>query len=286
MKTFGIISVLLLCAMLDFHASAQTAASLFRLSDSLQVAEIVSDKADMYGEVGHHGPAVENSHMALRIYFNDSGAIDLYSKSGRGMELMPYLWYPSPDAVVEYGAGSDMYFVGKTLGLGGIALWDGERMVRLTAGKGRTARVGQTKKGHFAEMISYGVPYCGDTVDVCIRIEVLSGRRDAMVTAEEISGRKLSFVTGVNFHPGQSVVVKERYVCVWGVHPSDVSDSPVPLGAGISYSKGDFLSVENVDGMVRMVSKPTSRLSTRVYGASALEAELNSAKRFEDYIAR
>ena len=48
-------------------AQAQTASSLFLRSDSLQVKEIVSDQADMYKKVGHHGPAVENSHMALRI---------------------------------------------------------------------------------------------------------------------------------------------------------------------------------------------------------------------------
>lgn len=62
-------------------AQAQTASSLFLRSDSLQVKELVSETADMYKKVGHHGPAVENSHMALRIYFNNSGAIDLYSKN-------------------------------------------------------------------------------------------------------------------------------------------------------------------------------------------------------------
>ena len=80
------------------NLSAQTAKSLFWRSDSLQVSEIVSETGDQYRKVGHHGPAVENSHLALRIYFNDSGAIDLYSKSGRGMELERYLWYPSAEA--------------------------------------------------------------------------------------------------------------------------------------------------------------------------------------------
>ena len=73
--------ILLVCVT----ASAQTAHSLFWRSDSLQVDEIVSETANQYKKVGHHGPAVENTYMALRIYFNDSGAIDVYSKSGRGM---------------------------------------------------------------------------------------------------------------------------------------------------------------------------------------------------------
>ena len=79
-------------ATLFFGASsaAQTATSLFWRSDSLQIKEIISEQAVQYTFVGHHGPAVENSHCALRIYFNDSGAIDVYSKSGKQMELEKY----------------------------------------------------------------------------------------------------------------------------------------------------------------------------------------------------
>jgi hypothetical protein len=93
---FIIISAVLLLAFED--AYAQTAKSLFWRSDSLQVVEIISDVPDKCSDVGHNGPAVENSHIALCLYFNDSGAIDLYSKRGRGMELNRYHWYPSADA--------------------------------------------------------------------------------------------------------------------------------------------------------------------------------------------
>ena len=144
--------------IITLAADAQTATSLFWRSDSLQVNEIVSETGDQYRKVGHHGPAIENSHMILRLYFNDSGAIDLYSKSGRGMELERYLWYPDAEQQAA-GAGVDGYIVGKTVGCGGIALWDGEKEVKLVATKGRTARVGDTKKGSYVEMIAYGVEY-------------------------------------------------------------------------------------------------------------------------------
>ena len=161
-------AVLLLCS----NAAAQSASSLFWRADSVQVKEIVSDKAVQYNFVGHHGPAVENSHCALRLYFNDSGAIDVYSKSGKQMELLKYLWYPTEKQQQEEGAGCDEYLVGRTVGLGGIALWDGEKEVKLVATGGRTARVGQTKGGSYAEIIAYGVEYMGDKVDVSIRIDV------------------------------------------------------------------------------------------------------------------
>ena len=266
-------------------AQAQTASSLFLRADSLQVKEIVAETADMYKKVGHHGPAVENSHMALRIYFNNSGAIDLYSKNGRGMELLKYKWYPTEKDQEENGAGCDEYMVGKTVGFGGIALWDGESEVKLVATGGRTARVGDTSKGSYAEMIAYGVPYKGDTVDISIRIDMFAKKREATVTATELSGKKVQFLTGVNYHEGERVSMGEGWVSVWGVHPANVSVDPKPVGAAILYNAKKFESVTKTENMVRLVSFPASSVSTKLVGASTKEAELNSAKRFEAYVS-
>ena len=266
-------------------AQAQTASSLFLRADSLQVKEIVAETADMYKKVGHHGPAVENSHMALRIYFNNSGAIDLYSKNGRGMELLKYKWYPTEKDQEENGAGCDEYMVGKTVGFGGIALWDGESEVKLVATRGRTARVGDTSKGSYAEMIAYGVPYKGDTVDISIRIDMFAKKREATVTATELSGKKVQFLTGVNYHEGERVSMGEGWASVWGVHPANVSTDPKPVGAAILYNAKKFESVTKTENMVRLVSFPASSVSTKLIGASTKEAELNSAKRFEAYVS-
>lgn len=266
-------------------AQAQTASSLFLRADSLQVKEIVAETADMYKKVGHHGPAVENSHMALRIYFNNSGAIDLYSKNGRGMELLKYKWYPTEKDQEENGAGCDEYMVGKTVGFGGIALWDGESEVKLVATGGRTARVGDTSKGSYAEMIAYGVPYKGDTVDISLRIDMFAKKREATVTATELSGKKVQFLTGVNYHEGERVSMGEGWVSVWGVHPANVSTNPKPVGAAILYNAKKFESVTKTENMVRLVSFPASSVSTKLVGASTKEAELNSAKRFEAYVS-
>lgn len=266
------------------HASAQTAKSLFYKADSLQVSEIVSETADLSAEVGHHGPAVENSHMALAICFNDSGAIDLYSKNGRGMELETYFWYPSAEDQETAAAGCDAYDFGTTLGFGGIALWDGEDEVRLVATKGRRARVGDTRKGCFAEIISYGIPYQGDMVDVSVRIDVQDKNREAEVTVTELSGRKILFVTGVCCRNGQKTVLGDGYVSVWGDHPGD--EAVIPVGTGIRYSEKDFVTVENTDEMIRLISRPMAQVKTVLVGASVKEAELNNAKRFEAYMMK
>ncbi|MDD5819888.1 MAG: DUF4861 family protein [Bacteroidales bacterium] len=273
-------AVLLLCS----NAAAQSASSLFWRADSVQVKEIVSDKAVQYNFVGHHGPAVENSHCALRLYFNDSGAIDVYSKSGKQMELLKYLWYPTEKQQQEEGAGCDEYLVGRTVGLGGIALWDGEKEVKLVATGGRTARVGQTKGGSYAEIIAYGVEYIGDKVDVSIRIDVSDKSRVATVSARELNGKKVQFLTGVNYQKGEEVIYGRKYIAVWGVHPADVSASPSPLGAGMWFKPSKFESIEKTGDMVRLISKKTSLISTRIVAASTKEEELDTRDKFFEYM--
>lgn len=283
-KLFVSVSILI-CLVLS--ASGQnTASSLFWKSDSLQVGEIVSERGNLLDELGHNGPALENSHMVLRLYYDDSGAIDVYSKSGRGRELERYLWYPDVQQQTELGAGADVYEVGETLGLGGIALWDGEEMIRLVATKGRTARTGETKNGRYMEMIAYGVPYMSDYVDVSIRIDVIVKDRKAKVTAQELSGKKVQFVTGVNWHEGQHVSFDENHICVWGAHPAGSTTASFPVGAGMLYSEKVFPVVEKTNDMVRIISKLTDKVSTSIVAASTKEAELNSLRRFEAYLKK
>ena len=287
MYRFGYIVVSLAVAMLSVSAAeAQTAKSLFLKSDGKQVTKIFSESGNEYKTVGHHGPAVENAYMALRIYFNDSGAIDVYSKTGRGMELEKYGWYPTEEEQESLGLGCDEYKVGSTVGLGGIALWDGEKEVKLKATEGRMAQVGDTRKGCFAEIISYGVPYKGDKVDIRVRVDVTYKTRNAKVTAEELSGKRVQFLTGVNYHEGFSVNYGEEYIWVWGVHPADVSASPCPVGAGMFFRKSAFGAPEKTDDMVRIISRPASKVTTEIVSASTKEAELNSPGRFKAYMTK
>lgn len=293
MKKLSILAVILI-SLSSINADAQTAKSLFWRADSLQINEIVCtygpdsvpDGKMYFNKVGHHGPAVENSHMALRIYFNDTGAIDVYSKSGRGKELLQYLWYPTQAQQDTLGAGADGYIVGKTVGLGGISLWDGEKEVKLHATSGRTARVGETKKGVYAEVISYGVPYMGEMVDISIRVDVEDKSREATVTATELSGKKVQFLTGINVHDNQRLMYSEGRISVWGLHPVKASETPFPIGAGMFYSPKVFPVMEKTEDMIRVISKPLSKVQTRIVAASNKEAELNSAKRFENYMIK
>ena len=282
-----LILLIILISISYMTLDAQTAHSLFWKRDSLQVNEIVSELGNKFNKVGQHGPAVENSHMALRIYFNDSGAIDVYSKPGGQMELLKYHWYPHKKLGKNLeGVGNDHYIVGKTVGLGGIALWDGEKEVKLVATKGRTARAGSTKKGSYAEMIAYGVDYKGVLVDISIRIDVDRKHREAYITATELNGQKVQFLTGVNCHEGQTILTGKGYIGVWGAHKGDKAPVPVEIGAGLWFKTKDFSSAEIVGDMVRIVSKSRTFIKTKVVAASTKETELNTVEKFEKYILK
>ena len=276
--------VIVLCSISYLTLDAQTAHSLFWKRDSLQVNEIVSEVGNQFNQVGQHGPAVENSHMALRIYFNDSGAIDVFSKTGGQMELLKYNWYPPKAIRNNLDVSNDHYIVGKTVGLGGIALWDGEKEVKLVATTGRTARAGSTKKGSYAEMIAYGVEYKGVLVDISIRIDVDRKHREAYISATELNGQKVQFLTGVNCHEGQTILTGKGYIGVWGAHKGDKAPVPVEIGAGLWFKSKDFSPAAKVGDMVRIISKPCSVIKTTVVASSTKETELNTVEKFEKYI--
>lgn len=264
----------------SLDAAAQTDWSLFLRADSLLVNEIATEEPIMYKLVGHHGPAVENSHAAFRIYYNDSGAIDLYSKSGDRMELGKYKWYPTEEQQRAEGAGVDEYYVGKTVGCGGIALWDGDAEVKLRATKGRTAHAGKTVNGAYAEIISYGVICRGKSYDISVRVDVFDDSRDAVVTARSISGGDVRFLTGINFHNGQTVRYGKDYIAVWGAHPADVSKEPMPIGAGMRFAPEAYSTIEKTKDMVRVISLPTSKIQTRIITGSSKEKEYGTAYKF------
>lgn len=284
--TSALFTCLLLALACTPRPARHTFYSQFLRTDSLQVAEIWEPEGETV-PIAHHGPAVENQFMALRIYFDKRAAIDVYSKSGLlDNELGRWKWYPTPENQAAEGAGCDEYYVGKTVGLGGIQLWDGEKAVPLITGKGRRSLVGRTDNGAFMEMISYGVPCGADSVDVSLRVDVTDSSRWATVTVRELSGKPLRFVTGVNYHPGAEILSESGLAAVWGEHPANISAHPVPIGGAIRYNLADFPQAEDTGLAIQLVSVPLAAFSTEILSASAKEKELPAADRFFSYVKK
>jgi hypothetical protein len=132
------------------------------------------------------------------------------------------------------------------------------------------------------EMISEGVPYLERTVDIVIRVKVISGSRMATVEAEVLKGGPVQFVTGINYHPGQQMENRDGLIATWGEHPEDVAAETVEIGGAILYSPADFKDILDDGTQYLLISKPVNRLETRITSASAKEPELNTMDRFLD----
>lgn len=261
-----------------------TDTSLYMKADKISyLTDIGSESGDLYSVIGHHGPAVENEWMALRIYFSDKVAIDVYNKAKAGLELKGAHWYPTA-AQQKEGWGADYYKVASTVGLGGVKLWDGEKLVSLNPVTNRLARVGKTDTTSWMEMISKGVPYKGKKVDIKVRVTVFSGKREAKVEAFSLNGEKVQFATGVNYFKGFETKKGENYIAVWGTHPEDVAAEVVGIGAAIKYNPKNYVKNTDDGTQYLLISKPTKYLETVIASASAREKEINTLDKLEAYI--
>ncbi|MCI9846045.1 DUF4861 family protein [Flavobacterium pectinovorum] len=281
MKLSFITALLIGCTC---FAQNNTDTSLYMKSDKITyLTDIGSETGDLYKTIGHHGPAVENEWMALRIYFSDKVAIDVYSKAKPGLELKKAQWYPTPEQQKE-GWGADYYKVASTVGLGGVKLWDGEKLVSLNPVTNRLARVGKTENSSWMEMISRGVPYKGKKVDILVRVTVFSGKREAKVEAVSLNGEKVQFATGVNYFKDFQTKKGANYIAVWGKHPEDVAAEIVEIGAAILYNPKDYIKNHDDGTQYLLISKPTKSLETKIISSSARETELNTLDKLEAYI--
>jgi len=258
----------------------KTEVSLFLNSDSKKyLSKVSSESGDLFEALGHHGPAIENEWMALRLYFNYKTSVDLYSKSRPGLELRETRWYPTPEQQ-KNGWGADYYIVGETVGLGGVRLWDGQNVQLLDPVSDRTAVVIKGLSSSYMEMISEGIPYNGEKIGVMVRITVLSGERNAMVEAFALTNSPVHFVTGLNYHEGIEVVQKDGLIATWGVHPPDVAAEPNAVGAAVIYCADDFLMKQDDGKQILLISKPARYLKTYISSANAREPEINTFEKF------
>lgn len=273
----------ILCMMVwgaSLLVRGQTDVSLFMKRDPDTGLDSVSSKSgNLFRQLGHHGPAVENQWYGLRFYFHKKAAIDVYSKANPGLEIGEKKWYPTR-AEQESGWGADYYKVGKTAGLGGIRLWDGKKVIPLHPVSNRSARVVNRGKLSFMEVVSEGIPYRGKLVDILVRVTVYEDRREARVEAISQRGDPVQFACGINYFGNLTVREQDGYILTWGIHPEDVAAEKVEVGAALIFTRSDFEKQGDDGKQIFLISKPTCSLETWITSANAREKEVNSLAAF------
>lgn len=283
MKRIIVLSLSLAVSLSLLAQKNKTYSSLMFNADKVQRTEVTSETGNLYRELAHHGPAIENEWVAYRLYFDHKVSLDIYNKSKAQLELDKTGWYPSPDQEKK-GFGSDQYKVGPTVGAGGVRLWDDGKEVFLNPIKLRTARVRTEANQSYMEMLSEGVAYRGDTIDVLVRVTVFSGKREAKVEAFAFSSKPVQFFTGLNFHKETIDGQGEKYLWTWGTHPEDIAAVSREIGAAVIFNPEDFEIVERDKIYYNMVSKPTNYIEIWVTSAVESENKINTAEKFVNYL--
>ncbi len=279
--TFSFLLLASICA----QAENRTDVSLTWKDSPKQESEISSESGDLYTKVAHHGPAVENEWMGIRIYFDKKCALDVYNKQRPGLELAEAAWYPT-EAQQQEGWGADQYKVGPTVGLGGVRLWDDGKVVMLDPVAMRTARVRKEACFSQIEMLSEGVPYKDRTVDILIRVTAFSGFREMKVEAFALSDKPVEFVTGINYWKTTKTFEGENFMGSWGYHPEDVAAFQFNIGGSLIYDPADFAQKKKTDSEILLVSKPARYISTWITSACEKEEGFKTADDFEAYVKK
>jgi hypothetical protein len=275
-----------LCVLLvgPLFAENRTDVSLFmREAPEQQLTECSSESGDLYLELGHHGPAIENPYYALRLYFDRKGGIDIYSKSQPSLELKSTRWYPSAEQQAA-GFGGDFYHVGDTVGLGGVRLWDGEQVLRLDPVSGRHGRVVSEGSVSIMEIRSESIPYRGGRVDVLVRVSVFSDLRAAKVEVISLSEEPVQFVTGLNHRKGEQFIAGDDYYLSWAAASGGVAGGAVEVGAALMFDAERFVQSMDEASQALLISKPCQHLEYWICSANSNESELNTIEAFKCFV--
>lgn len=81
--------------------------------------------------IKYEGPGWENDKVAFRFYLDNRNAIDVFGKTTSDI-VLPTVGVDGYDNYHKYASwGMDNMKVGNTLGIGSIAIWNGEKAVRV-----------------------------------------------------------------------------------------------------------------------------------------------------------
>lgn len=265
-------------------AQNNTDVSLFmKAAPDEQITECSAETGDLYKQLGHHGPAIENEFVGYRMFFDKKTAIDVYSKSRPGLELRTTGWY-STEEQQEQGWGADHYYVGDSVGLGGIRLWDGNEVIPLHPVSQRSGRVVKEGSVSFLEVRSEGVPYKGGEVDILLRITVFSGVRSAKVEAFALSNDEVQFVTGLNHREGETWRSGDDFLLSWAPTSGKVAVGRIEVGAAVMFNPDHFVDRLEEDAQVLLISRPSKVLEYWITSANSNEPLTNTYAAFEELV--
>jgi len=291
-----------LLGMMGFHSVAKSDAGVdtslaFKSMGDHQINQIGATNGDLYKDLLHHGPAVENEWVGYRIYFNQYLSVDLLSKFVPRLELAQSQWYTlKKKDLASQNYGTDNFKVKKTVGLGGLRLFDstlgdkGEIVTLALADNKqaeRIASVSKDKGSAYILMQNKQVNYQGSTVDIDIKLSVVAGQRYAVVQVDVADNKTVSFASGLVVHSDlKSVIKDDDMFLTWGDYDSPAADEQYDVGAAIVFDSSLIDYQVKIDDQLLFVTKPLNSFTYIITSANEKEqSDINTLQAFKQHVA-
>lgn len=190
-----------------------------KLQDSL-----TAQGGNLYKQCYHHGPAFENREIAYRIYFDRRMSIDVYGKKQDKLELKQTHWY-SDSIQRQNGFGKDILWVGKTVSLGAVRGWNGQKTLFAKDVESRTAKViahGPIRT--IVEMETEGWKYESKVVDMTSKFTLYAGHHD-FEHELSISQNSIALCTGLMKKDSAVYIHGNGYDGLWGFNLAESGDA-------------------------------------------------------------
>jgi len=178
----------------------------------------------------------ESERVAFRTYFDTRNAIDIYGKRRPTMQLA---MYASADYAYhdESPEGRDIFKVGDSIGIGGVAAMVDGKLIKVADVKERKWRIlssGPVRS--IAELEYDGWNAAGKIIHLRSRITQWAGERGFEHAVSADSGNNFAFVTGLPVKPGIFPVNSEKdspvtWIATWGeqvVAPGATATEKIP----------------------------------------------------------
>ena len=185
---------------------------------------------DPYHLPHHHGVALENELIAMRIYFDERQTIDLYGKYNKGLELKETQFYTTKDQKAK-GYGDDILWVGNTFGLGALRGFSNGKSTMISDVNNRDQRIisfGPART--IVEVVDRGWKPEGSKIrmNLTIRYTLWAGHRDMDVDVHlSHPAKDVGFSTGlINMKNSQEFSDHKGLRGLWGSDwPAGKADS-------------------------------------------------------------
>ncbi|GAA4300232.1 DUF4861 domain-containing protein [Nibribacter koreensis] len=264
----------------------------FQNIDSLRVPDEVTDHSYF---LRYEGPGWESDKVGYRFYLDWRNGVDVFGKKTADMVLQDV----GLDGYDSYHTaqpwGMDILKVGKTLGVGSLAIFDNEQAVRVEKTDSTYSKITQNGDVYSSILTDYyGWRVAGQNLNVHSQLSIHAGTRLTHHQMRIENGQPQNIATGLIKDKNAKLITTNKgeagkhygYIATYG--KQSLNTPPDNVGIAVFFKPQDLISITE-DPLNHLVLLKPSNGQAEYYFLAAWELEQNGIKteaEFLKYIER